>query len=205
MNLGKLLAAGKSIMNVRADLSYRSNKQVYLPKFGSAKNPFKTEGDAESAGNGAAQTSPAETTKPIVALNPVASSLAMPGPVRAVTQGEEVTAVSDSASVIAQKLPALPAMREKKAGWAGKLNPISILRSLPAKAAAEARASEARTGATVQAELSLDSVRVLHNDLSDVDVEVVPIKSRTGAKGEAAPAKKSLDILGKRLFGMEPT
>jgi hypothetical protein len=31
----------------------------------------------------------------------------------------------------------------------------------------------------VQPELSLDRVKVVHNDLSDVDVAVVPIKSRT--------------------------
>jgi len=34
----------------------------------------------------------------------------------------------------------------------------------------------------VQSELLLDSVKVVHNDLSDADVEVVPIKSRTADK-----------------------
>jgi hypothetical protein len=40
MNFGKLLAVGKSIVNGRAEVAYRSDKQFYLPKFGSAKNPF---------------------------------------------------------------------------------------------------------------------------------------------------------------------
>jgi hypothetical protein len=31
----------------------------------------------------------------------------------------------------------------------------------------------------VQVELSLDAVKVLQNDLSDADIEVVPVKSRT--------------------------
>jgi hypothetical protein len=199
MNLGKLLAAGKSIMNGRADISYRSNKQVYLPKFGPAKNPFKNETAAETAGGSPSQASPAETTKPAVALNSIAASPVGPRPVRAANEEADALAAGDTASTIAQKLPALPAMREKKAGWTGKLNPISIFRGAPVKPEAKAEGEP-----TVQAELSLDSVRVLHNDLSDVDVEVVPMKSRTGAP-QAAPAKRSLEILGKRLFGVEPT
>jgi hypothetical protein len=52
----------------------------------------------------------------------------------------------------------------------------------------------------VQSELSLDSVKVVHNDLSDADVEVVPIKSRTAARSGRAglpPAKKILGISGR--------
>jgi hypothetical protein len=37
----------------------------------------------------------------------------------------------------------------------------------------------------VQTELSLQAVKVLHNDLSDADVEVVPVKSRTLAPAAA--------------------
>ncbi len=37
MNFGKLLAAGRSIMNGRVNLAYRENKHVYLPKFEPAK------------------------------------------------------------------------------------------------------------------------------------------------------------------------
>ena len=40
MNLGKLLFAGKSVVNGCATVSYRENKQVALPKFVSPKNPF---------------------------------------------------------------------------------------------------------------------------------------------------------------------
>ena len=52
MNLGKLLVAGKSIINGRADISYRANKNVYLPKFGLAHNPFKPPTGAEPVGLG---------------------------------------------------------------------------------------------------------------------------------------------------------
>jgi hypothetical protein len=47
-------------------------------------------------------------------------------------------------------------------------------------------------------------VKVVHNDLSDVDVEVVPMKSRVVAP-EPQPAKKPLEFWGERLFGVEAT
>ena len=47
----------------------------------------------------------------------------------------------------------------------------------------------------VQSELSLDAVKVLRNDLSDADVEIVPVKSRTVA-AEVAPA----NLLNERVL-----
>jgi hypothetical protein len=44
-------------------------------------------------------------------------------------------------------------------------------------------------------------VKVVHNDLSDVDVEIVPMKSRTGA--ELPVPKKSWEFLGERLLRIE--
>ena len=76
-----------------------------------------------------------------------------------------------SVAVVAeQKVSASPVAAPKPvraAGWAGKLNPF--------------RAPEpAAPMPNVQPDLlSLDSVKVLHNDLSDADVEVVPVRSRT--------------------------
>jgi hypothetical protein len=53
----------------------------------------------------------------------------------------------------------------------------------------------------VQTELTLNAVKVLHNDLSDADVEVVPVKSRTAAPVEAPrllPTRASLEFFGER-------
>ena len=56
----------------------------------------------------------------------------------------------------------------------------------------------------MQSELSLDSVKVVHNDLSDAEVEVVPMKSRPGAP-VLQPAVKTWEVLGERIFGTNAT
>jgi hypothetical protein len=94
-----------------------------------------------------------------------------------------------------QKLPTLAPGPVRATSWASKLNPISMWRD-PLPAAQDAQDP-------VQSELSLDSVKVVHNDLSDADVEVVPIKSRTA--GEATipvlpPSTKPWEFLAERMF-----
>ena len=139
--------AGKSVVNGSAAVSYRENKQVALPKFGSAKNPFapaKKETAPEPAGE--------------------------------------------------QKLPPISGTPKSLAAWTTKLAPSSFWSG--------AAAAEQKKLPAVQAELSLDAVKVVHNDLSDADVEVVPIKSRQAAAEIPAlsPAKKPWEIMGERLL-----
>ena len=111
----------------------------------------------------------------------------------AVQAGEsKVEAARCSVAAKTQKMPALAEATKPAAGWASKLNPMALLR--------EARAEKTEVQA-VQTELSLDKVKVVHNDLTDADVEVVPIKSRPQAEvPELQPAKKSWEILGERLM-----
>jgi hypothetical protein len=66
--------------------------------------------------------------------------------------------------------------------WTEKLNPFRA----PTTVAPEMKPA-------VQPEFSLDAVKVVHNDLTDADVEVVPMKSRS-----AAPAAMSSGFLGDR-------
>jgi hypothetical protein len=78
--------------------------------------------------------------------------------------------------------------------WVSKLNPAAIFRSAP---------SSVSKGATpVQVELSLEKVKVVHNDLTDADVEIVPLKSRPGheAVADVPPAKKTWADLGERIM-----
>jgi len=100
-----------------------------------------------------------------------------------------------------QKLPAFTAARPRRRTWFNKFNPISIWHT-PASAAAQ------RTQCPRQAELSLDRVKVVHNDLSDVDVEIVPIKSRTApemAEPALTPANggDSWSRLSAKIFGVK--
>jgi len=158
MKLGKLLFAGKSVVNGCERVSYRQNKQVALPKFVSPKNPF------------APSKTPAETA-PVPSKKETAPAL-------------EAT----------QKSPPISGASKSLAAWTTKLNPASLWAGMAPV--------EQKTLPAVQTELSLDAVKVVHNDLSDADVEVVPIKSRPAASGVPAlsPAKKSWEILGERLL-----
>lgn len=109
----------------------------------------------------------------------------------------EVKKVSTPVAAKTQKIPGFAAQPPKPAGptratsWKDKLNPFR----------APAPAAPSVTNA-VQVELSLESVKVVHNDLADADIEVVPVKSRTAVTPEAPllpPARASWDFLGERL------
>ena len=69
-----------------------------------------------------------------------------------------------------QKMPVISASPKSLAAWTTRLNPMTMLRG-PASQAEDAKSP-------VQVELSLEKVKVVHNDLTDADVEIVPIKSR---------------------------
>ncbi len=158
MKLGKLLFAGKSVVNGSETISYRENKLVVLPKFVSPKNPF------------APSKTPVET---------------------AAAPAKKETA---PALLAAQKMPPISGASKSLAAWTTRLNPASLWSG--------AAPTEQKVLPAVQTELSLDAVKVVHNDLSDADVEVVPIKSRPAASEIPAlsPAKKSWEILGERLL-----
>lgn len=150
MNFGKLLAAGKSWMNGSAEVSYRVDKQFYLPKFESPKNPH------------------AHLPK-VKAENPVAAK-------------KEIVAPK------IEKAPAISTAPKPQPNWTTKLNPFSQHAPEPKN-----------ERPIVQSELSLDAVKVVHNDLTDADVEIVPTKSRP-APPDLQPARKSWEILGERLL-----
>jgi hypothetical protein len=108
----------------------------------------------------------------------------------------EVKKYSTYVAAKTQKIPTLATARAaqpaRSAGWATKLNPF--------------RAPEPVAPSTlnaVQVELSLEAVKVVHNDLADADIEVVPVKSRTVAPLEATalpPARQAWEFMGERLL-----
>jgi hypothetical protein len=163
MKLGKLMAAGKSLVSGRGAMAYRESKQAYLPKFGSPKNPFVTPAQNEPS------KAPLE--------NPVAPMERVSTPTWAKTQ----------------KMPAISSTPKSLATWTTKLNPLTMLRG--------SQEEKTFSRPIVQSELSLDSVKVVHNDLTDADVEIIPMKSRPQKiVADLPPAKKSWEILGERLL-----
>ena len=113
--------------------------------------------------------------------NPFAPKPATPAEVVAV-EPKPVTAPLASKT---QKIfaPASP-KPVRAASWTEKLNPFRA----PKPAAPPLMSA-------VQPELSLDAVKVVHNDLSDADVEVVPLKSRP-----AIPATRAAGFLTEHHF-----
>ena len=124
--------------------------------------------------------------------SPAGAESAEPGPEAAATSVRQVAA---PVAAKTQKLPPWPPGPTRTSSWASKLNPMTIWREAhdPAESAPQ----------PVQSELSLEGVKVVHNDLSDADVEVVPMKSRAAAEEaipELPPPTRSWEFLAERMF-----
>ena len=157
MKLAKLLGAGKSFFGGKGSVSYREDKRVYLPKFGTAKNPFAPKPVEQGGG---------ETV--------VLGKISAPVAVKVAAKTQKIYTTPSAPKPV------------RTIGWADKLNPFR---------APQATASVVNE---VQPEFSLDTVKVLHNDLSDADVEIVPVKSRTVAAESAAirlPSERVLETV----------
>ena len=99
-----------------------------------------------------------------------------------------------SALAKTQKMPEISATSKSLAAWTTKLNPMTMLRGPQVEAKIFQR--------PMQSELSLEKIKVVHNDLTDADVEVVPMKSRPAREPaiDLPPAKKSWEVLGERIM-----
>ncbi len=184
MSLVRLLAAGRSLVGLKDRVGhYRLTDQRLLPNFGSANNPFRT------------NTKPAEDDKPGAITN------AQPG----LTDGSGGGTV-DKAESGAERQDASPAT-----GVSEPKRDSQVPRSAPPRKSSSRISTKLwywrenlrfRFGRVVhrklprspfpgipkvpvQGELSLDRVRVVRNDLTDVDLEVVPAKpSQPGMAAE---------------------
>ena len=173
MNLGKLLGAGKSFISGGKPAAYRTSKRVYLPQFVSPKNPFTT---AAAATTATQAELPKPTDKAPVALMKKTTTLPW---------------------LKTRKLPVVAAQARptRATTWASKLTPVSLFRT--------ASPTSDKAVAAVQTELSLEKVKVVHNDLTDADVEIVPMKSRPAPEPvlvESQPMKRSWEALGERIM-----
>jgi hypothetical protein len=167
MSLGRLLTNGKSLVGLQDPTTrYEMRSKNLLPKFGSEKNPFTT--------------ARPESLKPVdVEKIQVESHGAM--------------SADENAAENLKRGPKLPEMVSLKknsvkkpnftgfskafdviGGWVKKLNPLARLKNR--KPSEPKRAIQPFGKPAVQGELSLENIRVMRNDLSDADLEIVPVK-----------------------------
>jgi hypothetical protein len=158
-----------------------------LPKFGSASNPF-------AAPASAPEEETAETPSDVAPKHQRYQK--SPAEFAAARLKETKKLPVDPAAGVKEtsRPPARDAtVRTRTGRWMDKLNPLfwfSRRREEPRSAIT--RFSEA----PVQGELSLDRVRVVRNDLSEADVEI--ITARPGPKPKslsAAPADETVELL----------
>ena len=180
MSLGRLLAAGKSLVGLSGDASrYRVTKLARLPKFISPKNPFAS-GELPPA---AASDQPTASKPVITVARPDASGSA-----------KRISRTSLT-----------PRLTEWLRRLGRKTNPLARRSQTPGLGKS---ATKIGSLGTQQGELSLDSVRVVRNDLSDTDFEVVrpaaakpvsPVIAMTAEKLE--PVGAAWNRLTSRFLG----
>jgi hypothetical protein len=204
MSLGKLLTTGKSLVGLRDCNSRYQLRKGALPKFGSAQNPFISRVRRE----------PPVT---IVEREPQLPKLTAAEVAAANLKKTQALPVMDEPAVakIQKPQPAeLTKVPGTLAGWLKKMNPMLWWANRKPAQPKPLIPRFSQTHGPVQGELSLDNIKVLRNDLSETDMEVVQAKARPvapRASGDAvaavmpAPeipsAKKALDYLNDRLLG----
>ena len=110
--------------------------------------------------------------------------------VRPATQAA-APAVNEVKPVTTQLRQAVLRLRE----WCADMNPIPRL-AKPVRSAPSPRYATS----PVQSELSLDEVKVVRNDLSDADLEIVPAKPVRRAEAEPMPEENAWSRLTTRIF-----
>lgn len=184
MSLVRLLTAGKSLVGIQ-DLKsrYRSVDPRALPKFGSEKK-INAEIARESGVRASVAKSKAEASKADV-------NVAADRNVRAPLAEKNIAPVADrnaNASTAEDKVPVKAARQDRSSGWVSQLG--SKLSSLVSQRPKAARNAIPRLSAVpVQGELSLENIKVVRNDLSDTDLEIVTKKS---AQPEPEPKQPAI-------------
>jgi hypothetical protein len=180
MSLLRLLTTGKSLVGMSDTNSrYRMRTRRALPKFGPAKNPFAAPTPGSETPGGSAGSSPAKLETASLfesdAPQPVSPKPAKPAPAKQPkTPPPQPTDAAAPAKIEARPVtslaPLVPSRKpSRSAGWLRKLNPLLLL---PPWRADGGRSRPARKA--VQTELTLEKIRVVRNDLSDTDLEIVP-------------------------------
>jgi hypothetical protein len=215
MSLGKLLTTGKSLVGLHNATGRYHLRKGALPKFESAKNPFAVKVPAELP----------EREPNLPKLTPAEMAAAdLKKTQRIPLVGEPKIVAKPESQPIQPIQPVPPTQPVRPAepvtsaavvdGWLKKINPMVWFGSRKPAQTKPVIRRFSKGHVPVQGELSLDNIKVMRNDLSEADVEVVPAKSRPTASqpsGDAAAAvmtvpelpsaRRALDYLNDRLLG----
>jgi hypothetical protein len=174
MSIGRLLAAGRSLVGVQSASSrYRMDKRARLPKFGATKNPFSPEQRMPAAPQPVPPQGPAPAAEPVARATQRAANATRPASTR------------------------LRQTVQRLRDWCVEANPLPGLAG-PARSAV--RPPPRFTGAPIQSELTLDEVKVVRNDLSDADLEIVPAKPVRRADAAPRREENTWSRLTTRIF-----
>jgi hypothetical protein len=208
MSLGKLLTTGKSLVGLNNSNSRYHLQKGALPKFDSAKNPF-----------GKAHAELPEQEPQLPKLTPdeeAAANLKKTDrlPVLGALIADREAAVAASRNFQQPKPAQVVAPVDS---WLKKINPLVWFANRKATEPKTAIPRFSRSHVPIQGELSLDNIKVMRNDLSETDMEVVPMKSRPAkviaptvqasaaamAIPDLPPATSAWEFLGERLLGKD--
>ncbi len=175
MSLLRLLTAGRSLETIKSDAScYRVANTGFLPKFASKQNPFRVTSRPDNN---------RQAFGPTAVVNPVTVKATAQAPQTPLPGGSAATGTAPKAAVE----PATGGL-----GWLYravlKLRPRFRRSGKAVGAPARARLIKG----PVQGELLLASVKVVRNDLSDSDLEVVPARGSVPAARNALTARPVL-------------
>jgi len=185
---------------------YRSVDPRALPKFGSEKKIY-SEVARESGESGA--KSSGEVSKGN--MNAAADKNVRAPSVGAAVGEKSITAPIGGRHVGvtggAEKAPQKAARQDRSSGWVSELG--SKLSSLVSQKPKPTRGAIPRfNGVPVQGELSLDNIKVVRNDLSDADLEVVARKAikpepeePEAGQASSPAAEERPDLKVRRLAG----
>jgi hypothetical protein len=204
MSLARLLTLGRSLMAGEDRTNrYRLPHQRSLPTFGLGRNPFTAkavpQADPQKAPNPSGRPAP---VPPVAARSEPTPELpaAVELPPAAPAVAAEASPAASPAPVAAAVGPSVPRpTARRQPGWLARLNPFAVSRDGGAPART---ASSAQNPRATQGELSLDQVRVVRNDLSEGEEDLVPVREARAARWPArktAPEPEVEEIAVNRL------
>lgn len=210
MSLLRLLTAGKSLVGIRDNPSRYVTRRGMLPKFGSKRNPFRATAMPDSR-NTSDSSQPAQELKP--QFDPPPMPLESAGQVPPTSNVEGIPAAIQPATV-SESTP-----REVKGSGGAKVERAASRMDMSfdwSKMLFWRRPKPVRQAVPrfskpmVQGELSLEGVRVVRNDLSDSDLEIIRVAPAPVVQPAAAPVGRdqSESAWGRvtgRLFGAGKT